>query len=181
MLGVRWTDRRLRALAAAVTATSLLLTVAGLSLHLLWRSRLPGLTAPHPGDVVLAVLYPLAGLLVLWHRPRNPAGWVLLSAALVGVSVLSHQWSDIVLRQPGALPWLEAAIWLSAWTYVPYWAQPSLLPLLFPDGRLPNSRRSTNDCSRVRAAAAAATTTAATTGPAPSPLTYCPATATSPT
>lgn len=133
-------DRRLQGLAAACAGTSLLLTVGAVVLHLLWRERLPGLSAPMAGDVVLATLFPLAGLLVLWHRPRNAAGWVLLSGALVGVSVLSHQWYEIALRAPGALPWLEAAIWFSAWTFVPYWAQPSLLPVLFPDGRLPSAR-----------------------------------------
>ncbi|MCW2614619.1 MAG: integral rane sensor signal transduction histidine kinase, partial [Frankiales bacterium] len=120
------TDRRLRALAGAVTAGALLLTVAALALHLSWAGRVDGLDPLHSGDVVLATLYPLAGLLVLWHRPRNPAGWVLLSAALVAVSLLAHQWSEIGLREPGSLPLVPLAVWLSAWTFVPYWAQPSL-------------------------------------------------------
>jgi signal transduction histidine kinase len=135
-----WTDRRLRALACAVTATALLLTAAAVGLHLTWDGRLGGLRPLHPGDAVLATLYPLAGLLVLWHRPRNAAGWVLLSAAVVSVSLVAHQWYEIALRAPGSLPWMPLAIWLSAWTFVPYWAQPSLLPVLFPDGRLASDR-----------------------------------------
>lgn len=132
------TDRRLRVLAVAVTAAALLLTAAAVTLHLSWQDRLPGLGPLHPGDLVLATLFPLAGLLVLWHRPRNPAGWVLMSAALVAVSLLAHQWYDVGVREPGSLPWVPLAIWLSGWTFVPYWAQPSLLPALFPDGRLPS-------------------------------------------
>jgi hypothetical protein len=135
---VVWTDRRLRALAGAVTAGALLLTVVALVLHVAWDSRVEDLRPLHAGDVVLATLYPLAGLLVLWHRPRNAAGWVLLSAALVAVSLLAHQWYEIGLREQGSLPLVPLAIWLSAWTFVPYWAQPSLLPALFPDGRLPS-------------------------------------------
>lgn len=135
---VGWTDRRLRAVACAVTAAALLLTAAALGLHLYWDGRIEDLAPLYPGDVVLASLYPLAGLLVLWHRPRNAAGWVLLSAALVAVSLLAHQWYAIGMQAPGALPWLPLAVWLSAWTFAPYWAQPSLLPVLFPDGRLPS-------------------------------------------
>lgn len=89
--GVGWNDRRLRALACAVTAAALLLTAVAVALHVSWNGRLEGLGPLNPGDVVLATLYPLAGLLVLWHRPRNAAGWVLLSAALVAVSLLAHR------------------------------------------------------------------------------------------
>lgn len=135
---MRWTDLQLRAVAVAVTVAAFLLTAAAAALHLRWDDQVE-LQPLAAGDVVLAVMYPAAGLLVLWHRPRNPAGWVLLSAALVSVSVLSHQWSEIALAEPGSLPLVGAAIWFSAWTFVPYWAQPSLLPVLFPDGRLPSA------------------------------------------
>ena len=131
-------DRRLRVLAAAVTATALVVTVAAIWLNVTWGDRIEDLRPLQLGDVVLATLYPLAGLLVLWHRPRNAAGWVLLSGALVAVSLLAHTWYEIGVQEPSALPWVPLAIWLSAWTFVPYWAQPSLLPVLFPDGRLPS-------------------------------------------
>ena len=134
-------DRWLRVLAVAIAAGALVLCAAALVLHAVYVRRGVDVRVPHAADLVLGALFPLAGAVVLWRQPRNPAGWVLMSAALVSVSVLAHEWAyDGGVADPGSLPWVPAAVWFSAWTYIPYWVQPTLLPLLFPDGRLPSPR-----------------------------------------
>jgi signal transduction histidine kinase len=134
-------DRLLRGVAVGVAASALVLVAAALVLHASYVRRGFDVPAPHAGDLVLGTLFPLAGALVLWRQPRNAAGWVLLSAALVAVSTLAHEWAyDGAVADPGSLPLVPVAIWLASWTYVPYWVQPTLLPVLFPDGRLPSAR-----------------------------------------
>lgn len=130
----------LRAVALGTAALAVLLVGAAFAVHLVARRRGLDVAPPLGSDVVLATLFPLAGALVLWRQPRNTVGWVLLSSALVAVSVLAHQWAETVIEQPGSLPFGEASFWFAAWTFAPYWAQPALLPVLFPDGRLPSPR-----------------------------------------
>lgn len=133
-------DRRLRLLAVAVTVLALCACTAALTLQVLFVRRGIPLDGATPGDLVLGSLFPLAGVVVVWRQPRNPCGWILLAAALVGVSALAHVWVEAAVADPGSLPLLSLAVWLSSWTYVPYWLQTSLLPVLFPDGRLPSRR-----------------------------------------
>lgn len=115
----------------------MLLCVATVGLWLAARRGGVDVHEPYLADLVLGSLFPVAGAVVLWRQPRNAAGWVLLSAGLVAVSALAHAWAS---TEPGYLPWVPAAVWLASWTYVPYCLQGALLPVLFPDGRLPSAR-----------------------------------------
>lgn len=135
----RW-DRHLRALAVASTVLALSACAAAVALQQASTRRGVPVGSPELADLVLGSLFPVAGLVVLWRQPRNACGWVLLSACLVGVSALAHTWVEVAAADPGSLPLLEAAVWLSSWTYIPYWVQSSLLPVLFPDGLLPSPR-----------------------------------------
>ena len=92
------------------------------------------------GDLVVGCMFPLAGALIAVREPGNRCAWVLLSAGLVAVSAFSHEWAYDGLARPGRLPFVPAATWLAAWTFVPYWVQITLLPVLFPDGRTPSRR-----------------------------------------
>ena len=134
-------DRLLRRLAVGITVAALLLCAAAVVLHEVYARRGFGGEGLSGGDLVLGGLFPIAGAVVLWRQPRNAAGWVLMSAALVSVSALAHQWAYAGgVADPGSLPWVPAAVWFASWTYIPYWVQPTLLPVLFPDGRLPSPR-----------------------------------------
>lgn len=133
----RWPGRV--ALGACLLSTSLAL--AGVLLHFSAAAAGRPVTTLWASDVIVAVLFPAVGALVLRRDPRNACGWVLTSCALVGVSLLAHHWAyDAEVTRPGVLPFGELAVWLSAWTYWPYWLQPSLLPVLFPAGH-PTTRR----------------------------------------
>ncbi len=92
------------------------------------------------GDLVVGCMFPLAGALIAVREPGNRCAWVLLSAGLVAVSAFSHEWAYDGLARPGLLPFVPAATWLAAWTFVPYWVQVTLLPVLFPDGSTPSRR-----------------------------------------
>jgi signal transduction histidine kinase len=108
------------------------------------------------GDLVVGSLFPLTGALIAVREPGNRCSWVLLSAGLVAVSAFSHEWAYDGLARPGLLPVVPAATWLAAWTFAPYWLQVTLLPVLFPDGRI-ESRRWRRFVVGVLAVVAAAT------------------------
>ena len=93
-------------------------------------------------DGAMALAFPVCGLLLAWHRPRNPIGWLFLAAGLgmvitaaagplayLGVQL---NWNTGTLRVLG-----------TAATYGWPWTIALFLPLaliLFPDGRLPGRR-----------------------------------------
>lgn len=95
-------------------------------------------TALRSPDAWLPLTAALAGWLVARLSPRNLIAWLLLaiavSSAVFGGAAL------VVLGQPDVLALvLDAAGWLSAWVFLPsYWISMMLLPLLYPDGRLPS-------------------------------------------
>jgi signal transduction histidine kinase len=89
-----------------------------------------------PSDVVVGLLIPAVGAVLVSRQPRNLAGWVLTAGALVGVGAFARQYAFYGgVVAPGTLPLVGVATWLAAWTFVAFWVQPSLLALLFPDGR----------------------------------------------
>jgi signal transduction histidine kinase len=110
---------------------------------LIWWGSSRGV-GPYPdalADLTVGLLFPVAGTLVIRRQPRNAAGWVLLSGGLLSVSALSHQWAHhAAVVGPYSIPLVPVAVWLAAWTFTPYFLQTTLVPLLFPDGRLPSPR-----------------------------------------
>ena len=93
-------------------------------------------------DGAMALAFPVCGVLLAWHRPRNPIGWLFLAAGLgmvataVGGPLLylgaQQGWSQGAMRS-------VATLTTYGWT----WTIALFLPLaliLFPDGRLPGRR-----------------------------------------
>ncbi|MBB4907401.1 sensor histidine kinase [Actinophytocola algeriensis] len=89
---------------------------------------------PVPLNIAVAVFFSAMGVLVTWHKPGNVLGWTLLAiAAWDGVGVLLT-----VLTGASGSPVL---MWLQAWLWAPpIWAVTTLLPMIYPDGRLPSRR-----------------------------------------
>ena len=88
-------------------------------------------------------LFAAMGALLVGKRPRNAVGWVMTSAALLLVAGatgdLYAAWVMTTLGRPDALAVLGA--WLQAWYWMPLlWLAFAVLPLVFPDGRLPSRR-----------------------------------------
>jgi hypothetical protein len=99
------------------------------------------------GDIadaaVAPALTPLAavGALLAARRRQNPIGWLLLGSALViSLTALLGSLYDEHGPPAGDLS-TRTLVWLDDWLFV-VWVTPIgvLVPLLFPDGRLPSGR-----------------------------------------
>jgi two-component system, NarL family, sensor kinase len=93
-------------------------------------------------DGAMALAFPACGVLLAWHRPGNPIGWLFLAAGL-GMAVTAVCGPLLTLgAQQG---WNQGAmrVLATASTYGWPWTIALFLPLaliLFPDGRLPGRR-----------------------------------------
>ncbi|WP_076814409.1 sensor histidine kinase [Pseudofrankia asymbiotica] len=132
--------------AASVIAVGLALLSIGcaagaIALHGYVADRTAHRTVLSNADLVLGTAFPLVAALVLVYQPRSRVGWVLLSTALTGPYLLATQYAALALV-PGqaGLPGQAVATWFAVWGYVPYMVLWGLVPLLFPDGRLPSAR-----------------------------------------
>jgi len=89
--------------------------------------------------ISLFVVFTATGVVVAWHRPGNPLGWMMavggsslaVTAALAGYVVLDYR------MHHAALPLGSAAVVLHTFSEEAGLAVVGLIFLLFPDGRLP--------------------------------------------
>ena len=97
----------------------------------------------HTWDVLVPPVYALTGAALVWLRPRNALGWLLLgggacsmTGTLLGVyGIRAH-----VVPEAG-LPAGDIALSMAAWLWLPgLCLLPTLLPLLYPSGHLPSPR-----------------------------------------
>jgi hypothetical protein len=106
-----------------------------------------GSIAHHPfklsglGELGLYLSFGVVGVVVAWHQPRNPMGWVLLGVTFFFVlDGLASEYAYLDYRlHDGRLPLGWLGVLLS-----PSWAPAIVLAgvalLLFPDGRVPSRR-----------------------------------------
>ena len=120
-----------------VAAGSALSVVAGLPLAAVnWQ--MVGPQSVFVVNAIVGLLVPFTGAFLLGRRPGHRIGLVLLSAAGLGVAFLGLSWGVYgAVARPGALPGAGWAAWIGHITFVPFLALITLLPLWFPDGRLP--------------------------------------------
>ena len=89
---------------------------------------------PVPLNIAVAVFFSAMGVLVIWHKTDNVVGWTMLGiAAWDGVGLLLTVLTGS-LDSP-ALMWVQSWLWAP-----PIWAITTLLPMIYPDGRLPSRR-----------------------------------------
>ncbi len=123
-----WT---LSALAAAFGGLGMLLDILNHDPYPYWLA-----------GVVLATIYPYVGALIVSRQPRHALGWLLCLIGLgCGLGRLADGYAAFALvTRPGSVPGGAAAAWIGVCAgNAGYLALP-LLPLLFPDGRLPSPR-----------------------------------------
>jgi hypothetical protein len=93
---------------------------------------------------VFSVGFPVLGALVVRQRGSHAVGWLMIA---IGVSIAFHtavlEWAEsALLDDPGSLPGGDLASWIGVWAWLPGWAlATTLLPVLFPDGRVVGRRR----------------------------------------
>ena len=83
------------------------------------------------------------GALVATRKPRDPVGWILLaSASLVALAVSGEDYVRLSVTDfGGALPLTVATAWLESLAFGPaIILLVGVMPLYFPDGRLPSRR-----------------------------------------
>ena len=128
-------------------AIALLVAAVGSSLATLVLLALSA-TAPLPevhgfrgATAIFGLTESALGLAITFRQPRNAVGWIfLVSGACAGSYELAQMYSAYAyFVHP--LPGGEWAAWLGSWLWLPTTGLiPTLLFLVFPDGRLPSRR-----------------------------------------
>lgn len=137
-----------KARAAKPVAVTLWLVIVALTLAELWMIAAT-LGRPTPDqwgfrgfEAALALSFGSVGALIAARRPDNRIGWLCLGLSVItAFQGIVDQYPVLAEAADPPLPFAEPARWVAAWI----WAIPSaglltLLPLIFPDGRLLSSR-----------------------------------------
>ena len=138
---VAWLRRSLVRSAWPVVGLSLALTVTALVLDARNAAHIGRADDMFLADVWVSVVVPPVGAYLIGHVGNLRLGAVLLATASLSVTNAAGQYAtyaSVVRPSGGPLP--EAATWLATWTWTPYLLIPTLVPLLFPDGRAPSRR-----------------------------------------
>jgi hypothetical protein len=133
----------MRALAVALWALSVALVAATVVVAVANRSRAGWPGAINGQIAFMALIYPTVGLIIAVRRPRNTIGWLFLAIGpWAGLSSLAAAVPGAVpLSSPASPTGSDTAMWINQWAWVPPWfAIPTFLVLLFPDGRPPSRR-----------------------------------------
>ena len=122
------------AVALAVLAVAIL--AGSLTLYALTRQNL----VENGGqDFIVFATFVTVGLIIAWHRPGNPIGWLILAGVDVqGLAIAGSVYMTLAGRPGFHLP-VGPLVWLDSTWFVGVAVLP-LVILLFPDGRPPSRR-----------------------------------------
>jgi hypothetical protein len=129
-----WPASRLAAIALA--ALAVLILAGSLALYALTHQNL----AENGGqDLIIFASFITVGLIIAWHRPGNPVGWIILAGIdFQGLAIAASLYVTLSRRPGYHLP-LGSLVWLDSAWFVGIGVVP-LVILLFPDGRPPSRR-----------------------------------------
>ena len=129
-----WPASRVAAVALAALAVAIL--AGSLVLYALTRQNL----AENGGqEFIIFATFVTVGLVIAWHRPGNPIGWLILAGVDVqGLAISGSVYLTLASRPGyhlpvGPLVWLDST-WFAGIAVLP------LVILLFPDGSPPSRR-----------------------------------------
>jgi hypothetical protein len=126
------------AMAWALAGLTVLLAVALVPLSLAARQN-P--FSAEGANVVVAVSFAVVGLVLTWHRPRNPIGWLMLVMAAGFIFYIDSGLYNVLNYRLGhRLPLAPVALFLYHAESEPDFVLLPLTIFLFPDGRLPSRR-----------------------------------------
>jgi hypothetical protein len=122
---------------AAALAVGALIVVMLAGLAVAGPAEHRGLQLSRLGEIALFLGFGLVGVIVAWHQPRNPMGWVLLGVTFFLVlSSLGNAYAYVDYRLHGGrlpLGWLAVLVGPS---WAPAIVLAGLAVMLFPDGRI---------------------------------------------
>ena len=125
------------ATAWTLAGLTVLLTVALVPLSLAARQN-P--FAAGGANGVIAVAFAVVGLVVAWHRPRNPIGWFMLALGPGFMFQIDGGLYNVINYRLGHHFPLAPVVLVVFHVSEPELALVPLIILLFPDGRLPSKR-----------------------------------------
>ncbi len=102
--------------------------------------------ADHPAMAEMAFMVPVGallavGTLIIVRRGRNVVGWLCwLGGLLAALAFGAGAYAELSMSLPGGLPGALAAGWFDLWLGTAWVSVLLLIPLVFPDGRLPSAR-----------------------------------------
>jgi hypothetical protein len=128
--------RASRVTAVALAALAALLLPGSLVLY-----ALTGQNLAENGGQGIAVFASCVtvGLIIAWHRPANPIGWLILAGVDVQGLAIDGGIYETLARRPGYHLPVGPIVWLDAPWFLGLSALP-LIILLFPDGAPPSPR-----------------------------------------
>jgi hypothetical protein len=122
--------------AIALAVLAVLILAATLPLYVLTRQNL----AENGGQAIIVfATFVMVGLIITWHRPANPIGWIILAGIDVQGLAIAASLFVTLSRRPGYRLPVGPLVWLDSAWFVGIGVVP-LVILLFPDG-VPPSRR----------------------------------------
>jgi hypothetical protein len=131
-----WLAWSVSALSLALAALSFLLIALNLSLntpvYFYWLE-----------PATIAVGYSVIGAIIASRLPSHPIGWICCAiGVMAAVESFSSEYALYALLAPHPEPLLGGKVmaWLSIWVWILMFGLIVFLLLLFPTGRLPNSR-----------------------------------------
>jgi hypothetical protein len=133
-------------LAWASWLVSVVLLIASLVLLALARGYTqPGRNGGAVFEAVIAIgllTFPTVGLVIALRRPDNAIGWLFCAIGIpFALSSAAFAYTSYTLGAGASLPGGRYAAWLSEWLFPPaLFGLPTLMFLLFPDGRLLSPR-----------------------------------------
>jgi hypothetical protein len=135
-------------LAWALAGLSVAMFVAGFVFALLTLNIADPVARTSTGgiDVLLVFLpflaFPIVGALIASKRPKNPIGWICLTAGLFWMFiVMSDPLTAYSLASTGSAPGPVMLDALTLWSWVlPLGLLGTFMVMLFPDGRLPSRK-----------------------------------------
>lgn len=136
------TGRRRRAVvvAAALGALGLATGIAGAIVAQAASLFDTSVGDPMPLDIAIAIIFSAMGVLVTVRKPGNAIGWtMLIIAAWDGVGLLLTALTGAFDSPDHAA--VDVLMGIQVWFWAPpIWAITTLLPMIYPDGRLPSRR-----------------------------------------
>jgi two-component system, NarL family, sensor kinase len=118
----------------AVLAPPAVLTAYWMAAQVPWDAQLDGVDP-------IGLMFPAAGAFLISRRPRQPFPWIMWWVGVIwAVYILlfaSVHWMTAFAPNP----YIPYVAWPAAWLWL--WVVPAfagIMPLLFPDGRLPSRR-----------------------------------------